>query len=114
MPARAWDPSGETIWLTAQPDLGDTGRDFVGRNSTLCRVPADGGPVTPGARPGDHRAGRRDPRRPSSPPTGVLIGVQRRGAVELLRVPLTGGEPEALIDGPYAVQGIGAGGGVVV
>ncbi|MGY1839651.1 MULTISPECIES: prolyl oligopeptidase family serine peptidase [unclassified Modestobacter] len=109
----AWDPSGETIWLTAQPDLGDTGRDFVGRNTTLCRVPAGGGPVTPVLDPETTDRGDETPATVVTA-EGVLVGVQRRGAVELLRVPLTGGEPEALIDGPYAVQGIGAGGGVVV
>ena len=38
-------------------------------------------------------------RRPSLDDGGVLVGVQRRGAVELLRVPLDGGAPEALVDG---------------
>ena len=44
----------------------------------------------------------------------VLVGVERRGAVELLRVPLDGGEPEVLVDGPFTVRGFAAAGGVVV
>ena len=53
-------------------------------------------------------------RRRSWSTTRVLFGVQRRGAVELLRVPLDGGEPETLVDGPFTVRGVAAGGGVVV
>ncbi|MGY1844918.1 prolyl oligopeptidase family serine peptidase [Modestobacter sp. SYSU DS0875] len=109
----AWDPAGETLWFSAQPDLGDSGRDFVGRNTTLCRAPAAGGPVTPVLDPETHDRGDETPATVVTP-DGVLFGVQRRGAVELLRVPLGGGEPETLIDGPYTVRGVGAGGGVVV
>jgi len=109
----AFDPAGDTIYLTAQPDLGDTGRDFVGRNSTLCRVAVTGGPVQPLLDPEEH--GRGD----DTPATvladgAALFGVQRRGSVELLRVPLDGGAPEALVEGPYTVRGFGVGGGVVV
>lgn len=109
----AWDPSGETILFTGIPDLGEHGRDFVGRNSTLCRVPASGGPVEVLLDPEEHDRGDE------TPATVVVdgaayLGIQRRGAVELLRVPLSGGEPETLVDGPYTVRGIGVGGGVVV
>jgi dipeptidyl aminopeptidase/acylaminoacyl peptidase len=44
----------------------------------------------------------------------AYLGVQRRGAVELLRVPLDGGPAEALVDGPFTVRGVAVGGGVVV
>src|SRR5947209_5037493 len=37
----AWSADGRTIFLTAVPDLGPDGVDFVARNSTLCRVPAE-------------------------------------------------------------------------
>jgi dipeptidyl aminopeptidase/acylaminoacyl peptidase len=109
----AYDSSGETIYLTAQPDLGPLGRDFVGRNSTLCRVPATGGPVEPLLDPAEHDRGDETPATVLAD-GAALLGVQRRGAVELLRVPLDGGAPEALVDGPYTVRGIGVGGGVVV
>src|SRR5207245_7604186 len=39
----AWAPDGGAIYLTAIPDLGPDGTDFVARYATLCRVPADGG-----------------------------------------------------------------------
>ena len=41
-----------------------------------------------------------------------LLTRERQGAVELLRVPLAGGEPEAVVDGPFTTRGIGVGGGV--
>ena len=107
------DPAGSTIYLTAQPDLGPLGRDFVGRNSTLCRVAAAGGPVEPLLDAEDHDRGDETPSTVVAD-GAVFFGVQRRGAVELLRVPLGGGEPEPLVDGPYTVRGIGVGGGVVV
>src|SRR4051812_21643626 len=107
------DPAGSTIYLTAQPDLGPLGRDFVGRNSTLCRVAAAGGPVEPLLDPEEHDRGDETPTTVVAD-GAAFIGIQRRGAVELLRVPLSGGAPEPLVDGPYTVRGIGVGGGVVV
>ncbi|MCZ2830558.1 S9 family peptidase [Modestobacter sp. VKM Ac-2986] len=109
----AYDPTGSTIYATAVPDLGPAGRDFVGRNSTLVRVDAAGGPLVPLLDPEDHDRGDETPATVVAD-GAVFFGVQRRGAVELLRVPLDGGAPEALVDGPYTVRGIGAGGGVVV
>jgi dipeptidyl aminopeptidase/acylaminoacyl peptidase len=107
------DPAGSTIYLTAQPDLGPLGRDFVGRNSTLCRVAAAGGQVEPLLDAEHHDRGDETPSTVVAD-GAVFFGVQRRGAVELLRVPLGGGQPEPLVDGPYTVRGIGVGGGVVV
>ncbi|WP_245177544.1 prolyl oligopeptidase family serine peptidase [Geodermatophilus sp. DF01_2] len=109
----AYDPSGSWIWLTARTDLGPDGLDVVGRGATLCRVPAAGGALEPVLDPADTCRG-------DDSPATVLgrgaahLGVQRRGAVELLRVPLDGGPPEALVDGPFTVRGVAAGGGVVV
>jgi dipeptidyl aminopeptidase/acylaminoacyl peptidase len=95
------------------PDLGPDALDFVARNATLCRVPAAGGELEVLLDPEEHDRGD------DTPATvlvdgAALFGVQRRGAVELLRVPLDGGAPEALVDGPFTVRGFGAGGGVVV
>ncbi|WP_369138872.1 S9 family peptidase [Modestobacter versicolor] len=109
----AYDPAGDTIYLTAQPDLGPEGRDFVGRNTTLCRVPAAGGPVEPVLDPEWHDRGDETPATVLAD-GAAFVGVQRRGAVELLRVPLAGGDAEPLVQGPYTVRGIGVGGGVVV
>ncbi|WP_299956989.1 S9 family peptidase [uncultured Modestobacter sp.] len=107
------DPAGSTIYLTAVPDLGPLGRDFVGRNTTMVKVSTAGGPVVPMLDPEDHDRGDETP---ATVVAGgaAFVGVQRRGAVELLRVPLSGGAAEPLVDGPYTVRGIAVGGGVVV
>jgi dipeptidyl aminopeptidase/acylaminoacyl peptidase len=108
----AFGPDGQ-VYLTAQVDLGDDGLDFVGRNSTLARIPVGGGDLESLLDPETHDRG-------DETPTSVVadgaafVGIQRMGAVELLRVPLDGGVPEALVDGPFTVRGIGVGGGVVV
>ena len=109
----AWSPDGATIYVTAIPDLGPAGTDFAARNATLCRVPAAGGEVEPLLDPEAHDRGDETPTTVVTA-DGVLFGVQRRGAVELLRVPLGGGRPETLVDGAFTVRGVGAGGGVVV
>ena len=88
-------PTAPPSTSAPSPTSARLGRDFVGRNTTLCRVPAAGGPVEPLLDPeehdrGDETAGDRHRRR------CCLFGIQRRGAVELLRVPLDGGAPEAL------------------
>jgi dipeptidyl aminopeptidase/acylaminoacyl peptidase len=109
----AWSADGGTIYLTAVPDLGPDGLDFVARNATLCRVPAAGGELEVLLDPEENNRGD------DTPATvlvdgAALLGVERRGAVELLRVPLDGGAPEALIEGQFTVRGFGVGGGVVV
>jgi dipeptidyl aminopeptidase/acylaminoacyl peptidase len=109
----AWSPDGAALYLTAVPDLGADGLDVAGRSRTLCRVPADGGPLEPILDPAAHTRGDETPGTVVTG-SGVLVGVQRCGAVELLRVPPTGGPPQVLVDGPFTVRGVGAGGGVVV
>jgi dipeptidyl aminopeptidase/acylaminoacyl peptidase len=108
----AYDPSGRTLYVTAVPDLGPDGLDFVARQAVPCRVDAEG-TLEPLLDPAvEHRGDE-------TPATvvvdgAVLVGVQRRGAVELLRVPLDGGAPEPLVDGPFTVRGVAAAAGVVV
>ncbi|MGY1815357.1 S9 family peptidase [Blastococcus sp. SYSU D00820] len=109
----AWDPAGTALYVTAVPDLGSDGLDVAGRGATLCRVPADGGALEPLLDPAAEHRGDETPGTVVTP-EGVLVGVQVRGAVELLRVPRDGGPPDRLVDGPFTVRGIGAGGGVVV
>ena len=109
----AFDPGGRWIYLTAVPDLGSAGIDFVARNETLCRVAVEGGPLEVLLDPEEHHRGDETPTTLVAD-DAVLFGVQRRGAVELLRVPRDGGEPVALVDGPFTVRGVGFGGGVVV
>ncbi|HEY4631889.1 MAG TPA: S9 family peptidase [Blastococcus sp.] len=108
----AYDTTGQ-IYVTAVPDLGPDGLDFVARQAVPCRVDAAGGGLVPLLDP------ERDHRGDETPATvlvdgAVLVGVQRRGAVELLRVPLDGAAPEPLVDGPFTVRGFAAAGGVVV
>ena len=109
----AYDSSGGSIYLTAVPDLGPDGLDFVARQAVPCRVPAAGGPLEPLLDPAEH--GRAD-ETPATVLAGgaVLVGLHRRGAVELVRVPLDGGPPEPLVDGPFVVRSFAAAGDVVV
>ncbi|GAB3346753.1 S9 family peptidase [Modestobacter lapidis] len=109
----AYGPDGDTLYLTAQPDLGPAGVDFVARNATLCRVPVSGGDPVPVLDPEEHDRGDETPTTVVAD-GAAFFGVQRRGSVELLRVPLDGSEPEELVDGSFTVRGVGVGGGVVV
>jgi dipeptidyl aminopeptidase/acylaminoacyl peptidase len=107
----AYGPDGRR-YVTALPDLGPDGVDFAARHVVPCRVD-DGGVLHPLLDPEVHHRGD------DTPATvvvdgAVLVGVERRGAVDLLRVPLDGGPPEALVEGPFTVRGFGAAGGVVV
>jgi dipeptidyl aminopeptidase/acylaminoacyl peptidase len=109
----AFTGNGRSIVVTAQPDLGPDGLDFVARNPVPCLVDVEGGPLRPLLDP-EHE--HRGDATPATVLDGddVLVGVKRRGAVELLRVPLDGGEPTTLVDGRYAVTGVAAAAGVVV
>jgi dipeptidyl aminopeptidase/acylaminoacyl peptidase len=107
-----FDPSGTAILVTARPDLGPDGLD-VATPLTSCRVSVGGGELQPVLDPA------RYPRCGSTPATvldggAALVAVERPGAVELLRVPLDGGPPAALVDGPFTVRGFAAAAGVVV
>jgi dipeptidyl aminopeptidase/acylaminoacyl peptidase len=109
----AYDPGGRFLYLTAVPDLGPDGVDFVARQAVPCRVALTGGPLEPLLDPEVHHRGDETPATVVVD-GAVLVGVQRRGSIELLRVPLDGGEPESLVDGPFTVRGFAAAGGVVV
>ena len=108
-----YGPDGDTIYLTAVPDLGPEGVDFVARQAVPCRVPAAGGPLTPLLDPEEHQRGDDTPATVLDG-NSLLVGVERRGAVELLRVPLGDDEPEALVEGPFTVRSVAAAAGVVV
>ncbi len=108
-----FDASGTAIHVTARPDLGPDGLDVAGSPLTACRVPVGGGELHPVLDPA------RYPRGETTPPTvldggAALVAVERGGAVELLRVPLDGGAPAALVDGPFTVRGCATAAGVVV
>ncbi len=105
----AWSPDGAVLLVTVEPEPGPGGADDGGRARTLCRVPAGGGELEPVPDlAGDMVPGALGTER------GALVRVRRDGAVGLLRVPPEGGTPEVLVDGPFTVRGVGAGGGVVV
>src|SRR3954469_8520075 len=100
-----------TLYVTAVPDLGPDGVDFVARQAGPCRV--DGGELEPLLDPAVHHRGDETPATVVVD-GAVLVGVQREGAVELLRVPVDGGPPETLIGGSFTVRGIAAAAGVTV
>ncbi|MFL6129141.1 MAG: S9 family peptidase [Mycobacteriales bacterium] len=110
----AASPDGGTVFFLGPSDLGPDGRDFVGRNGVLWAVPADGAaPPVPLTDPAhsdlvDLGAGL------AVDGAGVLVASRRRGAQELLRVPLSGGDPEILVGGPRTVTGAATAGGTVV
>jgi dipeptidyl aminopeptidase/acylaminoacyl peptidase len=109
----AFTGNGRSIVVTAQPDLGPDGLDFVARNPVPCLVDVEGGPLRPLLDPEHEHRGDATPATVLDG-DAVLVGVKRRGAFELLRVPLDGGEPTTLVDGRYAVTGVAAAAGVVV
>ncbi len=109
----AYAPDGRTLVVTAVPDLGPDGLDFVARQAVPCRVDHAGGALQPLLDPEQHHRGDETPATVVAD-GAVLVGVERRGAVELLRVPLHGGAPEALVDGSFTVRGFAAAAGVVV
>ena len=110
----AASPDGGTVFFLGPSDLGEDGCDFVGRNGVLWAVPADGStPPAPLTDPAvvdavDLGSGL------AVDAAGVLVGTRRRGAEELLRVPLTGGDPEIVVGGPRTVSGAAAAGGTLV
>jgi dipeptidyl aminopeptidase/acylaminoacyl peptidase len=100
------------LYVTAVPDLGPDGLDFVARQAVPCVVGEDGA-LRPLLDPVVHHRGDETPATVVVD-GAVLVGVQRKGAVALLRVPVDGGPAEPLIEGSFTVRGFAAGGGVVV
>ncbi|MGY2066632.1 S9 family peptidase [Blastococcus sp. SYSU DS0619] len=109
----AYTADGASLVVTAVPDLGPDGLDVVARQAVPCRLPAGGGPLVPLLDPALHQRGDATAATVLTD-DAVLVGVERRGSVELLRVPLDGGAPETLVEGPFVVRGIAAAAGVVV
>ena len=112
--APAASPDGGTVVFLSPSELGQDGRDFVGRNEVLWAVPADAAappaPLTDAETTDVFELGSGL----VVDGTGVLVGSRVRGAQELVRVPLTGGEPEVLLGGPRTVTGAAAAAGTVV
>ena len=108
VPAASAD--GGTVFYLAASDLGADAADFVGRNGVLWSVPANGSagptrlttPDTDLIPVGDRLIVDGD---------GVLAATRRRGSQELVRVPVTGGEPEVVFGGARTVLGAAAAAG---
>ncbi|MGZ4622516.1 MAG: TolB family protein, partial [Blastococcus sp.] len=69
----AYAPDGRSIYVTAVPDLGPEGVDFVGRQAVPCRVDADGGPLEPLLDPAEHHVWNETPTTVVTP-EGLLVG----------------------------------------
>jgi dipeptidyl aminopeptidase/acylaminoacyl peptidase len=106
----SYGPDG-ALYVTAVPDLGPDGVDFVARQAVPCLV--EDGALRPLLDPARHHRGDETPATVVGR-GGVLVGVQREGAVQLLRVPVDGGTPETLVDGSFTVRSFATGGDVVV
>lgn len=98
--------------------LADSHPDIVGRNMRMFAVTADG-PSAPTALTEAEAwhldgfgTGSRQPLIPDD--HGVLTLNQRRGSLELVRVPLDGGEPTVLVGGPRQVHAAARTAGVTV
>ena len=74
----AYDPDG-TLYVTAVPDLGPDGIDFVARQPVPCRVDAAGGQLEPLLDPAEHHRGDETPATVVVD-GGVLVGGAARGA----------------------------------
>jgi dipeptidyl aminopeptidase/acylaminoacyl peptidase len=95
--------------------LADSHPDFVGRNVRMWLIDVAGGapkPLTDTERwhLDSYGSGSRQPRLLDG--DGVVTLNQHRGSLQLVRVPLDGGEPTVLVDGPRQVLGASRAGGV--
>jgi dipeptidyl aminopeptidase/acylaminoacyl peptidase len=108
----AVSPDGGTVYFVGC-ELGESGRDFVGRNQGLYAVPADG--TAPPRRLTDsetvHLADVSVPLVVGE--DGVLVEVEHRGALELRRLGADG-SMRVLLGGPRVVSGHAVTDGVLV
>jgi dipeptidyl aminopeptidase/acylaminoacyl peptidase len=88
------------------------GRHGVCRNDMLWAVPVAGGAPRALTDPERHGLTAMEGEIAVTP-DGVLVLNENRGAVELLRIPFDGGEPEVLVDGERQVLGAAAAGGTI-
>lgn len=102
---------GATVYFRGE-ELGEDLRDFVGRTVGLWSAPLDGSAAPTrltsekeGPHIRDGLVATRD---------GVLLRAENRGAVDLLHVPFTGGEPTVLVAGPVETVAADHRGGTTV
>ncbi|MDQ3528506.1 MAG: S9 family peptidase [Actinomycetota bacterium] len=95
-------PDGSTICYRAQSNT-----DIVGRNTQLFRIPADGSAAPQAlseAEPWDFDAYGSGSSHPLLVDDDSAVTLcQRRGGIELVRVPFDGGKPEVLTGGPRQI-----------
>jgi len=95
-------PDGSTICYRAHSDT-----DIVGRNTQLFRIAADGSEAPQGlseAEPWDFDAYGSGSSHPLLVDDDSAVTLcQRRGGIELVRVPFGGGKPEVLAGGPRQI-----------
>ena len=105
-----YSADGATVFFLGD-SLGEGLRDFVGRTTSVWSVPSDGSAAPTRLTPeeGPHCVGS-----PVVAGEGVLATADRRGAVDLLRVPFGGGEPTEVIAAKVQVQGFASQAGVTV
>ena len=87
-------------------ELGESGTDFVARNTGLYTVPLTGSAPRRLTDAETYDLGETG--RPVLVAGRALVGNRHRGAVQLLAVPVAGGEPEVLVDGERQVRGVAA------
>lgn len=109
----AFSPDGRSVCFTAGP-LGPGDVFAVCRNEGLWCVPTDGS-APPRRLTDQERYNLMSPGGMIVPTDeGVLFLNEHRGAVQLLRVPYSGGEPALLVDGHRQVTGVATAGGTTV
>ncbi|MFC3997781.1 S9 family peptidase [Nocardiopsis sediminis] len=105
-------PDGRALLFTGT-DVSENHAWHVARHVGLWSVPVDGSakprPLFPEE---DHHIAPGGV--PVATDDGILVPVERRGAVELLRVPYEDGEPAAVVTGPRQVQAAASARGTVV
>lgn len=101
---------GATVYFLGDA-IGEHLDDFVGQTTGAWSVPLDA------ARAPERLTPEREPRLTGTPRVvedGVLALAENRGAVDLVRVPFDGGEPDTLVGGPVQTQSFDSSGGVTV
>lgn len=97
-------PDGTTVCFVAI-ELGDGDRTSVCRNHGVWSVPADGSAPPRRLTDPEWYTLARPAGMIEATPDGVLFPAEHRGAIQLLRVPYDGSEPEVAVDGERQVIG---------
>jgi dipeptidyl aminopeptidase/acylaminoacyl peptidase len=107
-----FSPDGATVYAVGRRTDGLHG---VCRNNSLWAVPVAESPGEPRQLTDQERFGLTAPEGEIVvAPDGVLFLNENRGAVELLRLPFDGGEPQVVVDGERQVLGVATAGGQTV